>query len=60
MVASVLSLDMEYFFFFLGAFQHPPIKSCSIVAILVLSHEKMNACPSTLPLESIPPDSGFL
>ena len=52
MVASVVFGYAVFFFlsfFFFGEFQHPPIKSCSIVAILVLSHEKMNACPSTLP-----------
>ena len=34
---------------FVGEFQHPPVKCCSNVAILVLSYEKMSACPSTPP-----------
>ena len=38
----------EYLFF--GEFQSPPADSCSAAGcILVLLHEEMSACPSTLP-----------
>ena len=40
----------EISFLFFGGFQRPPEDSCSTASCdSGLSHEEMNACPSTLP-----------
>ena len=49
-VASSLSLDMEYLFFFLiDGFQHPPVDCCSTASCDFVPLQEMSACPSTPP-----------